>query len=232
MDHVPIDHLAAALAGAATYTSPQIEAQKKTGYTIALSREEGVPVHQLAHELGQTLGWQVYDHELIQLIAKEMGVDVRLLERIDERNVAWLEEAFNSLMEIPAVSAGGFVTALRKTVDRLARMGHCIIVGRGAPHVLPVETTLRVRLIANRRDRIVAVARCKHISHEAAARHIDEVEEQRDRFIRTHFFIDPRDPQNYDLVLNVSHLTIAASVDLLAAALRSYQASRNPLQPA
>ncbi len=231
MERIPLDHLAAALAGTAVYstTRDHTEPQASPGYTVALSREEGVPVHELAHELGRTLGWQVFDHELIELIAKEMGVDVRLLDRMDERNVAWLEEAFNSFMEIPAVSEGGFISALRKTITRLGRTSHCIFVGRGAPHILPVATTLRVRLIANRRDRLLAVAKCKNLSDDAAARYIETTEEQRVRFIRGHFFFDPRDPQNYDLVLNFSHLSLPACVQLLVSALQAYQASSPPL---
>jgi cytidylate kinase len=47
---------------------------------------------------------------------------------------------------------------------------------------------------------------------------------ERNRFVRDHFYADPTDPQNYDLVLNVSHLMAKACVDLLVAVLATYRA--------
>jgi len=230
------EHVTSALAGATVYPIAHaahgpatVEPLPSHAYTIALSREEGVPAHSLAQNLAEVLGWKVYDHELIELIAREMGVDIRLLERLDERNVAWLEEALNSFMEVPAVSEGGFIANLRKTIAKLGRAGNCIIVGRGAAHILPVETTLRVRLIASHRDRVQAVAKSRGLTQDAAAKHIETTERERERFIRTYFYVDPRNPMNYDLVLNLSHLSLAAGTQLLVGALQAYQASAQPL---
>ena len=76
--------------------------------TIALSRQAGTQGTAIGHEVGAHLGWQVYDHELLERIAQDMGVQTSLLESVDERRVSWLLEAFESLMSVPYVRAPTF----------------------------------------------------------------------------------------------------------------------------
>src|SRR5262245_4303234 len=72
--------------------------------TITLSREAGTQGTATAHEVGERLGWQVYDYELLERIAQDMGVRSSLLESVDERRMYWLKEAFESLLGVPFVS--------------------------------------------------------------------------------------------------------------------------------
>ena len=59
--------------------------------TIALEHEPGTPITEVAREIGSRLGWPVYDHELLERIAQEVGVPVRLVEEVDERRQSWRE---------------------------------------------------------------------------------------------------------------------------------------------
>src|SRR5690242_4965065 len=65
-------------------------------FTIALQREAGVPGTSIAREIGRRLKWQVYDHELLERIAQEMGLRVSLLESIDEKRQSWLRESLEA----------------------------------------------------------------------------------------------------------------------------------------
>ena len=44
------------------------------GFTITVSREAGTQGTAVAKELGTLLGWHVYDHELLEQIARNMGL--------------------------------------------------------------------------------------------------------------------------------------------------------------
>src|SRR5579872_1895390 len=70
-------------------------------FTVALSREAGTQGTAVARELGSRLGWPVYDHELLERIAQEMGVRTALLESVDEKRMSWLLEAFGQFMAVP-----------------------------------------------------------------------------------------------------------------------------------
>src|SRR5262249_41889981 len=71
-----------------------VAGQKGAGpFTIALSRQAGTEGTAVAQEVGKRLGWQVYDHELLERIAQEMNVREALLESVDERRQSWLLES-------------------------------------------------------------------------------------------------------------------------------------------
>jgi hypothetical protein len=56
-------------------------------FTIAISRETGTYGAAIAREIGTRLGWPVYDRELLQRIADDIGVHRTLVESVDERQV-------------------------------------------------------------------------------------------------------------------------------------------------
>ena len=96
--------------------------------TIALSRQAGARGAEIARLAGQRLGWPVYDHELLECIAKEKGLHTRLLELVDERYVGWLEEAVNQF----TMQKSGYLEGLQELLVALSKRGHSVIVGRGA----------------------------------------------------------------------------------------------------
>ena len=177
--------------------------------SVALMREAGTPGTSVAREVGARLGWQVYDHELLERIAAESGLRLNLLESVDERHKSLLTEWVEALGAVPAVSENTFVRHLVQTVLSLAALGRCVIVGRGSAFILPGERTLRVRLVGLADDRIEGAARRLGLSRSEAARWVEQTERDRSRFVRDHFLKDQADPHHYDLVLNSSRWSVA-----------------------
>lgn len=192
--------------------------------TIALSREVGANGSLAARAVGERLGWPVYDRELLQKIADEMGLHSSLLESVDERRGSWLREALGSLASQPGISGATYVRRLVEVLLSLAAHGGCVIVGRGAAQILPAATTLRVRLVAPLRDRIEVISQRLSIGREEAARWIDTAERERSRFVQDHFQKNPDDPRQYDLVLNSARFTVPECAELIVEALRRMQA--------
>lgn len=199
-------------------------------FSIALSREVGTQGTQVARAVGQLLGWQVYDHELLEHIAKEMGLRVALLESVDERHQSWMRETIGASLaslasggKAPWASESSFVHHLVETVLALGSHGNCVIVGRGSAVILPAETTLRVRLMGPINDRIATYARMLGISERDAAEKVKTTDLQRTEFVQDHFSKDPADPRNYDLILNASRLTVTQCAELIVEALRRVQ---------
>ena len=96
----------------------------------------------------------------------------------------------------------------------------CVIVGRGAAMFLPPETTLRVRLVGDLKDRIAWISQCRNLSHAQAAHWVAEKDRERTQFVKSHFFKDSTDPLQYDLVLNTSRWSVHDCADLIIQALR------------
>lgn len=202
-----------------TRRPPAADGPARRAITIALSRETGAGGSAVGRELGTRLGWPVYDHQLLERIAQDMKLRVDLLKSVDEKHVEWLQECIQAFASSLPVSESSYVRHLHETLVSLSAHGDCIIVGRGAAQVLPPATTLRVRLIASREDRLRAVSDELGLSASEAARHIETSDRERIRFIREHFQKDPTDPLSYDLLLNTSRFSIGDCAALIAEAL-------------
>lgn len=188
-------------------------------FTIALSREVGTPEQEIAREVGERLDWPVYDREIPALIAEELHLPLHVVADIDERRQSWLLECIESFGTRPELSEGRYFRHLISVIRSLGERGRSVIVGRGAAFILPSQSTLRVRLVGDREQRITAFARAQHADRWTAARQLESVNRERSRFLRDHFHIDPAQPDHYDLILNTSQWTISECADVILRAL-------------
>jgi cytidylate kinase len=193
-------------------------------FTIALSREAGTNGLPIAQALGERLGWEVYDRELLQKIAEEIGLRAEVLEAVDVRRQGWLQECLEAFASFRALSAGAFVRHLVEMLLALASHGRCVLIGRGAAQVLPAATTLRVRLVGPVEERVEAVRQRLAITHAEAVRWVERVDGERTRFVRDHFRKDPTDPRLYDLVLNSSRFPAVECAEIIIESLKRLQA--------
>jgi cytidylate kinase len=161
----------------------------------------------------------------VRNLAGELGVRTQLLESLDERQTNWLQELFEALFGGQAVSETAYVHHLARTLFGLAAHGECVVVGHGGAQILPPATTLRVRLVGPRQDRIAAARRQFGWSYEEAEQWIERVDQERNAFIKGHFHKDPADPDQYDLCLNVFRFSAAQCVEHIVTALRQSQAA-------
>lgn len=201
-------------------------------FSIALAREAGTEGTEVAKEVGRRLGWHIYDHELLEEIAQNMGLRTSLLSSVDERQQGWLRETAEALLSSsersdwgPLLTESSYVHHLTKAVLALGIHGQCVIVGRGAGFILPVETTLRVRLVAPPPWRIATLSRTLNTKQAEAARRIRTTDRQRVDFVHDHFFKNPSDPANYDLVLNASRYSVDRCAELIIEGLKRLDAA-------
>jgi cytidylate kinase len=199
--------------------------QAKPAYTIAISRQSGARGTTTARAVAERLGCAVYDRELVERIAQDMKLQASLVERVDEQTVGWLQEFMESFRSAPVVSDIAYVHRLAKTIASLVAQGDCVLVGRGVAHLLPVETTLRVRLVAPVAWRVAAMSRKLGVSEEEAAIRVAAIDRQRVQFVREHFNKDTTDPSLYDLVLNTDRFSVEQCADLIVEALHRLQAA-------
>lgn len=191
--------------------------------TIAISRESGAGGGEIARAVGTRLDWPVYDRELLQKIAEEMGLRTELLESVDEKQSNWILESLAAFADSRRISSAGFAQHLAETLLALAAHGDCILVGRGAGVILPESTTLRVRLVAPLKARIARMRQKSGISENEAARRVDQTDAQRKEFVSSHFHKDVSDVHHCDLLLNTARFSTDQCADLIVAALRQLE---------
>jgi cytidylate kinase len=203
--------------------SQKKEAPKRT-FTVAIAREAGAPGTSVAIEVGKRLGWPVYDHQLLEKIAQEMGLRTQLLESVDEKRKSWLLECVEGFVSAQNVSELAYVRHLVQTILSLGTHGDCIIVGRGGAQILPRESTLRARLVGDLDDRIAAAGSRLNLSKDKAAKWVADTDRERQTFVKDHFLKDPADPHNFDLVLNTSRFSLSDCADFILQGLKNLRA--------
>jgi len=196
------DRTVAALAILSRYVESHPVKKESLPVSIAISRQAGSRGAEIADTVGTRLGWPVYDQKLLARIAEETGLNERLLEQLDERCANWLTELLGGFSARPSPTEGTYMKHLLQLLVSVGQIGHCVIVGRGAGYVLPLETTVRVRVVAPRPLRIAKTELRRGLSRTEAERWVDQTDADRERFIKNHFNRDPHDPLNYDLTLN------------------------------
>jgi cytidylate kinase len=199
-------------------------------FSIALSREAGTRGTSIAQEVGKRLQWVVYDNELLERIALDMGLRATLLKSVDERRHSWLQETAETFMRARStrdwatpVTDSEFVHQLIKTVLALGSNGECVIVGRGAAFILPPATTLRVRLVGSERDRAAELARKHSLPEREPLRRLRNIDRERNDFVQDHFLRDPTDPRNFDLILNGPRFSVAENAEVIVETLHRFE---------
>jgi cytidylate kinase len=195
-------------------------------YLITISREAGALGTSVARAVGKLLGWPVYDRELLEHIGKEMGTQADILKAIDEKPISWLEECVLNLVAEYNLSHDSYMIHLLATLRGLAEQGNGVIVGRGANFVVPRETTLNVRLVADRKDRVANLQRLLDLPEKEASRWEEKTNRERHDFVRRHFGQDVGDPHLYDLVLNTSRWSVDECAEVIVGALNRLQARK------
>ncbi len=175
-------------------------------------------------ELGQKLGWAVYDQELLDLVAREMGTSVDMLRILDEKPMSWLEQCVVTMVSQYNLNHDSYMVHLVAAIRSLGERGHCIIVGRGANFLLPPAETLHVRLVGELHDRIAHIRKIKGMTEKEAAHWVEKTAHERRDFVKKSFGKDVTDPHLYDLVVNTSRMTVADSAEVIVAGLLRLEA--------
>jgi len=168
------DRAVAALAALARFAESHPVTKESPPVSIAISRQAGARGAEIADMVGTRLGWPVYDQKLLARIAEEKGLNARLLEQLDERCANWMTELLAGFSTQPSPTERTYMKHLLELLVSVGQIGHCVIVGRGAGYVLPLDTTVRVRVVAPRPLRVAKTEVRKGLSRTEAERWVDQ----------------------------------------------------------
>lgn len=174
---------------------------------ITISREFGALGAALARELGELTEFQVWDKEILSAIAEDMDSDVKLLETLDERRQADIEDAVSGFMSEISTNVN-YIRSLFRTVKTIEEHGKSIIVGRGANYICEKESSFHVRVVSPLKTRASQYAERNDVNKAEARKLIEKKDKERADFIKRYFYKDLRNPTDYDLIINSGKFTL------------------------
>lgn len=191
---------------------------ERLGRYLTISREAGAGGGNIAQLVGQELGWEVLDKNLLDRVAERFRLSRAMLEQVDETPSSWVYDVLGTWMDRKIITHDKYVVHLARVVLAAVRRGNVVLVGRGAQFVLPREKGLAVRIIAPQKYRAEQIMRREGLDRAEACRLIEETDRGRREFVLRYFHQHIDDPHLYDLVINVERIGPAAAVQQIVAA--------------
>jgi cytidylate kinase len=198
------------------------------GLTVAISREAGARGGSIAKRLSKQLGWQVYTQDLLEFMCGNENARAQLLNDMTRESVAWADQQLQRLRDENVVNPKVELGEMPRLILTLAARGGVILVGRGAGHLLPRDSTLHVRIVAPLEDRVHYMAQWLRLTPEDAALQVRERDEKRTEFLLKYFNRRSADLYDYDIILNSFLLGEDVCTDLIANAVRAKEELLNP----
>jgi cytidylate kinase len=177
---------------------------------ICISRGTLSGGKELAERLAAKLGYACISREDLMEPAIKAGIQIGKLE------VAMMKQrGFSDRLALERDAYLAFSTAflcdraVERPVVYHGRTGHLLLPG--------VRHVLRVRVVADREYRLRVVMEKLGIDRDKARRYLDDVDEDRNRWVRAMYGKSWEDVGHYDFVVNLQHLNVDNAATALTA---------------
>lgn len=191
---------------------------------ITISRQLGSGGATIARAVAGQLGYHLFDRELVDLVAKEMGSAPEVARLLDERSYSWATSVAMSVLQLfrgQPITPETYSFVSANVIRELAHTENVVMLGRGAQVVLGKKPgTFHVHVVAALETRVARIAERDSIDQPEARRRVHESDLERRNHVWSLSQRDWEDPLLYDLVLNTDRLSPEASAKLVVAAAR------------
>jgi cytidylate kinase len=196
---------------------------------ITISRQFGAAGKTMGKRVADTLGYYYADEDIIERAVVEISVSPdgkKILETEPgdkvKRFILKLNPFGTSLMELSLSDKERYIDGfkyfelLNLIIPKIAKDGNAVIVGRGGQYILHnFDDTYHLLLIAEEKDRIKFIEDNYRVSSTRAVQMIKRMAKRRANLYSFFGKKDYDDPKLYDLVLNMSLLSIDKAEELI-----------------
>lgn len=188
----------------ANYQGPKI--------VVTISREYGSGGRYVGKLLADRMHLPFYDKELISLTAKESGLSSAYIVKNDEIMASSKYKDNND---------DRLFVAEVKVIKNLAKHS-CVIVGRCSDYILKdTKNTLKVFLYSDMDSKVKRAVKYYGISKEKAEKQIESINKKREKHYKYYTDRAWKNPNNYDLMLNVDLLGVEKCAELIENIIKS-----------
>ena len=200
---------------------------------ITISRMYGSGGSEVAARVAKLLGWSLYDNDFVDAVAERLGIPVSEVQAREERTPSLVERLASALAvaspemlpppteQVPP-SEERLAEVTRRIIEEAVARGNAVLVGRGAQAVLARRAgVLHVFCYAPRDALVRRVAERRRISPTEAEKVVDEINKQREHYVRAAFKRSWKAHDNYHLCVNTEWLGVDGAADLIVAAART-----------
>lgn len=177
---------------------------------ITISRGTYSGGKELAERLAEKLGYRLLSREQLLTDAnKEFGVSQEKLENALLHKPGFFEGvSLQRIHYIAYLTAAMCEEVQGDNVIYQGQAGHLLL--KGIPH------HLRLKVVADMEYRIKAAMERSNFTRDKAIDYIRQMDEDRDKWVRSIYGVDRNDPLTYDLIVNLEHISTTSACDIVA----------------
>ena len=194
---------------------------------INVGRQLGSGGHDIGRMLALDFQAKYYDREILNLAAKESGLSEKIFEQNDEK-----KGFFRGLLNlgVPHLGGGGDKPGLTQeslfqfqseAIQKAAKEGSCVFVGRCADYVLrDFSNVVNIFITASIGYRIEQIMNKQHLDFDAAQKFIEQKESDRASYYNYYTGKKWGAAESYDLCIDSSILGFVETEKLIAEFIR------------
>ena len=204
---------------------------------VTISRQFGSGGAAIARLVAQKGGLQYVDYEIINEVARRLGVDVEQAARQDEQTagmVGHLLEAIRAsnpfnvgygtlLQPTPMLTQSkeqAYLQLTQRVILEAASEGNAVIVGRGSQFLLHgAPRTLHISIFSPLPQRIENVMQRFNLNRTQATQLIEQRDYEHQSYLRRHYSSDGRQSDLYHLLINTELFSFELAADFICQAL-------------
>lgn len=196
------------------------------GTIITIGRQYGSGGRSTGKELSKMLGIPFYDRAIVDLAAKESGLDADFISDGEQKVTA------SMLFNIAAMNYCGYFTdatntltdkiylAESKVITSIASEGPCVIVGRCADYILRDGfNVFKVFMYASDPIRAERIMKEQNISEKEALKLLRQSDKRRSRHYEHYTGLSWGQPEHYDLMIDGGKIPPETAAKLIATAI-------------
>ncbi len=192
---------------------------QETIRTITISREAGSQGHEVAEQLSQDIGFDLFHNEILDAMVETSKNSRVLIETLDERGMNIVDDIVSNFVSERHLWPDEYSKLLFQILSTISNHGNAVILGRGANCVLHKQHVLRVRIVAPMLKRRDHIQHSLDLNADDAQKHLVTTDANRSAFVKRYFNCDANDPSNYDLILNTGTLSVEKAVQVIKCAI-------------
>ena len=169
---------------------------------------------EIAEKVAEMLGYDCISREVLLEAAKLFNVSEKKLIKSLHDAPTVLERISNGKAE--------YLADIKAALLKYARKGNIVYHGHaGHLFLTEIPKVLKVRILAEKEDRIAFLQQKQNISREQALFSIENEDKNRSNWTRYLYKTDINDPKLYDIVINIGNLTIDSACEIICFAANS-----------
>jgi CMP/dCMP kinase len=201
---------------------------------ITISRMYGSGGSEVAERVATELGWTLMDNDVVDAVAQQSGLTRAEVEEREERVPSVVErlaatlslaspEMMPSVPDQPLPTTDEHIVAVtQRVIEQAVQAGPAVFVGRGAQCLLAERAdALHVFCYAPLPALMDYVITHLGVAPDDAEKTVNDMNRQREQYVKRYWNRDWRAHANYHLCLNTGWLGIEGAARLVVATARS-----------